>query len=242
MEFGLLLALLGTFLAGGIQRVTGMGFALCATPLLVAVYGAAEGVRLVVFLGIVVSVGLLASLWRQVQWRTALKLIWPGLAISPVGAAAVFLLPEGPLLLLVGGAAMASLIAGHSAWLSAAMAGRGASIKAGAASGFLNLTSGLSGPPLIGYAEATRMPRIAFVASVQVVFVAFDAVTIAWRGFPTLPLADTAWLLVAVAGGLGVTSLAARFIPPRLARLLMFTVAWSGTVVVVLKGLFALGL
>lgn len=242
MGADLLLVLTVTFFAGGIQRVTGMGSALVATPVLVVVYGADEGVRLAVLLGAAISLGLLANLWRHVNWRTVWRLTWPGLLVSPVAALAVFLLPEFALLLLVAVTAASSLLASRSVGLSRVMAGRGASVKAGISAGFLNLTSGLSGPPLLGFAIAERMPTLVFVASAQAVFVALDLVTLAWRGMPTVPLFDLSWLLLAVLVGLVTASATARFIPIRVARFAMFAIAWAGTVAVLVKGLIAFSL
>ncbi len=239
MEPGFALALLVAFVAGGVQRITGMGFALCATPLLVMIYGAADGVRIVVLLGLILSLCLLLTQRAAVDWRSAWRLTWPGLAASPLGALAVVFLPEAALLLLVGGAAIVSLLAGRSQWLAGIMAGRGATIKAGSAAGLLNLTSGLSGPPLVGYAEAVKMPVVTFIATVQVVFIALDAITIAWRGFPQLPIIDLVWFGLAMGAGLTVASLLARFVPDRWGRRLMFAVAWLGTAAVLAKGSLA---
>lgn len=240
MELEFALALAAVLVAGGIQRITGMGFALCATPLLVIVYGPLDGVRVVVLLGLVLSLIMLVIQWRAVDVRTAWRLSWPGVAVSPFGALAAVLLPEAALLLLVGAAAVASLVAGRSRRLASLISGRGASIKAGAAAGFLNLTSGLSGPPLVGYAEATRMPVTVFVATVQVVFVVLDGITLAWRGLPTLPIADVVGLGAVMLAGLALGSALARAVPERLGRRLMLAIAWIGTFAVLVKGVFSL--
>lgn len=123
MEVTLAAALAVAFLAGGIQRITGRGFALCATPVLV-VYGATEGVRLVVVLAGATSLVMLIAMWRLVEWRRAWSLIWPGLLVSPLGALLAFALPEPALLPLVAGAAITLLTSGRGATIKTGGGGR----------------------------------------------------------------------------------------------------------------------
>ncbi len=234
------MALAVVFLAGGIQRITGMGFALCATPALVVASGATEGVRLVVVLAGATSLVMLVGMWRLVEWRRAWGLIWPGLLASPLGALLAFVLPEPALLLLVAGAAMLTLLAARIRPLALLTSGRGAAIKTGAAAGLLNITSGLSGPPLVRHATETRWSHPSFVASVQLVFIALDLVTVLWRGLPSSPPAESGLLVLAALLGLGAGSLAARRVGTRAARVAMYAIAWLGVLAVLVRGVLAL--
>ena len=106
--------------------------------------------------------------------------------------------------------------------------------------GFLNLSSGLSGPPLLGYAISARMPQATFVASIQIVFIVLDLLTVLWRGLPTIPVNDSVWLLVGSVTGIGLAAIAARWVKPRLAGIAMLCIAWVGTMAVIAKGVLAL--
>lgn len=240
MDVTLAAALAVVFVAGGIQRITGMGFALCATPILVVLYGATEGVRLVVVLAGAASVVMLIGMWRLVEWRRAWSLIWPGLLVSPLGALLAFALPEPALLLLVAGAAMLTLLAGRIRPLALLTSGPGATIKTGAAAGLLNITSGLSGPPLVSHATESRWSHRSFVASVQLVFIALDLVTVMWRGFPSSPLTASGLLLLSALLGLAAGSVAARRLGTRTARAAMYAIAWLGVLAVLVRGVLAL--
>ncbi len=72
--------------AAAIHRITGMGFALCATPILVLLYGPHDGVLVVTVTAMTASAIMLASRWRTVEWRRAATLVLPGLLIAPLGA------------------------------------------------------------------------------------------------------------------------------------------------------------
>lgn len=57
--------------ASVVQHITGLGFALVAAPAMVLVYGAVDGVKAVVVLGLVVSSAMLLAMLREVHWRRA---------------------------------------------------------------------------------------------------------------------------------------------------------------------------
>ncbi|MCB1299402.1 MAG: N-acetylmuramoyl-L-alanine amidase, partial [Microthrixaceae bacterium] len=144
------------------------------------------------------------------------------------------------LLLLVGLLAIATLLLGRVPSLLAGLSGVCGARIAGATSGMLHVTSGLSGPPLAAYAVNDRWEQRSFVASVQVVFVAFALVTIGLRPMPVTPIGDIAILSAATVLGIAAGTWLTRFIPARIARRAMLTVAWLGAGVVLTRGLLAL--
>ena len=68
------------------QRVTGLGFALVSSPVLVLVAGPVDGVLLANPLSLLVNLAVLALTWREVELRRTLLLVVPGLAALPLGA------------------------------------------------------------------------------------------------------------------------------------------------------------
>ncbi|GAA2988548.1 putative membrane protein YfcA [Microbacterium terrae] len=235
----LVLAGIAAFVAAIIQRITGLGFVLVLVGPIVLLYGPLEGVTIAVLLALVAASAAIPLVWRDIEWRRAWWLIWPGLLAAPVGAFVVRTLPEAALLLLVALMAYFALVAGWIPALSKALVGRSGAITAGAAAGFMHVASGLSGPPLAAHAVGDKWPQRSFAASVQVIFAVFSLVSVALRGLPTTPASDI-WALVGVtAVGILIGSMLARTVPPRIARYAMLAIAWAGATVVLIRGLLA---
>lgn len=233
-----LIAVLVVLLAALVQRITGLGFALVATPPLVLLLGPGEGVQVVVLVGIAACGAMGLTMWRFVDWRRALWLIWPAIVVAPLAAWVVSISPGAVLLLIVGVAAVLGLLTGRIRRASVLLVGRPGIVAAGSLAGFLNVTSGLSGPPLVAYADSIKWDLRSFVATLQVIFVAYNVITVAWRGLPSTISWSwlTALFLVAV-GGIGLGTLLARRVPASWARWTMFAVAWAGAIIVLVRGL-----
>lgn len=236
----LVLACAAALIAAVIQRITGLGFVLVLVGPIVLLYGALEGTTIGVMLALVASVSALPFVWRQVEWRRAWWLIWPGLAAAPFAALLVRTLPEAGLMLLIAAMAFFALVAGWIPALSAGLTGRTGAIVAGAAGGFMHVASGLSGPALAAYAVGDKWPQRSFAASVQVIFVSFSLVSVLLRGLPAAPAAEIGWLVAATVVGIALGTWLTRFVPPRIARLAMLTIAWAGATVVLVRGILAL--
>lgn len=236
----LALAVLAAVVAAIIQRITGIGFVLALIGPIVLIYGGREGVTIGVLLAFVASFTALPLVWRQVDWGHAWWLIWPGLVAAPVGAMVVRTLPDAALLLLVAAMAFFALLAGRIPALSTALTGRSGTVAAGAAAGFMHVTSGLSGPPLAAHAVGEQWPQRSFAASVQVIFTVFSLVSVALRGFPAQPLLDIGILVAGTAAGIVIGTLLVPLVPPALARRAMLVIAWAGATVVLVRGILAL--
>lgn len=232
-----LIAVVVVLLAAIIQRITGLGFALVATPALVLLIGPSEGVQLVVLIGIVACGAMGLTMWRSIDWTRALWLIWPVLIVAPLAAWVVDISAEPVLLVIVGIAAVLGLLTGRLRQASVLLVGKRGAVAAGGIAGFLNVTSGLSGPPLVAYGDSVKWELVRFVATLQVIFVAYNVVTVAWRGIPSTISWSWLFVLAAVAvGGIAVGARLSRFVPARWARWAMFAVAWTGAVVVLGRG------
>jgi uncharacterized membrane protein YfcA len=234
------LACLTAFVSAVIQRITGLGFVLVLVGPIVLLYGPIEGVTIAVLLGLVASGTAIPLVWREVEWRRTWWLIWPGLLAAPFGALLVRVLPQPALLILIAAMAYFALVAGRITAISAPLTGRMGAVVAGAAAGFMNVASGLSGPPLAAYAEGDGWDQRRFAASVQIVFASLAVISVALRGLPASPIGDV-WLLIAVTAiGIVVGTLLTRFVPPRIARVTMLAIAWAGATVVLIRGLLAI--
>lgn len=227
-------------LASAVQKITGMGFALVATPALVLLYGPIDGVLLVILTGAMISALMLVQVKARVDWPKTWRIVAAGCVISPLAVWVTRVLPPDWLLILVSVAACLSLIPtgdrGSGAWLTGS---RGAFL-AGGWSGFLHITSGLSGPPLVAYGLRERWERTSFVLSLQVIFLAFHAVTFAWRGLPALDLATLVWPVVGVIVGKVIGGVLDRRVSARAVRIGMLAIAWAGALTVLARGVMGL--
>lgn len=235
-----ILAGIATFVAAIIQRITGLGFVLVLVGPIVLLYGPVEGVTLAVLLAFVASLAAIPMVWRHIDWKRSWWLIWPGLVAAPFGALVVRLLPDAALLLVIAAMAYLTLVAGHIPALSAPLTGRRGAVAAGAAAGFMNVASGLGGPPLAAYAVGDRWGQRSFAASAQLIFIAFDIATVALRGLPVTPLEDVGTLVVATIAGIAIGTVLSRNLAPRIARAAMLVIAWAGATVVLVRGILAL--
>jgi len=85
-----------------------------------------------------------------------------------------------------------------------------------------------------------RWEQRSFAASVQIIFVTFSVVSVALRGLPATPAPDIGLLVLATVVGIIVGTLLTRFVPSRIARLAMLSIAWAGATVVLARGILAL--
>ncbi len=236
----LVLAAIAAFVSALIQRITGLGFMLVLVGPIVLLYGPFEGVTIGVLLALVAALAAIPLVWRDVDWRRAWWLIWPGLVAAPFGALLVSVLPDAALLLLISAMAYFALVAGWIPALSASLQGRMGAVVAGSSAGFMHVASGLSGPPLAAYAVGDKWEQRRFAASAQVIFAVLSAISVALRGLPVTPVPDVGILVAATIGGILLGTLLVRFVPARIARLAMLAIAWAGATVVLVRGILAL--
>lgn len=236
------LALLGLAVALGAatQRLTGMGFALVAAPLLVTVVGPLLGVQLLQVVGIVGSALVLAQVWRDVEPAKAALLLLPALLGILPGAWLARSLP-GPLLtVLIGAMVIVALVASLASERARVFRGRGGLVSAGALSGFMNVTAGVGGPAVALYALSTDWAHRSFVATLQLYFIGLSTASLVALGWPTLDPGTWAVTLAAVLLGLGVGHVLTGRVTDRVARGLMIAVALAGASVNVARGVHAL--
>lgn len=231
----------GAVLVGsGTQRITGMGFALMASPLLVLVLGTDDGVATSQALTLVASVIVLTTLWRSVEWNTAALLFSSSLVGVAPGAWLSSRLSPAVLSILVGGLvviALATVVADERARVFRGAAGGAA---AGATSGFMNVTAGVGGPPIVLYRLSTDWAQRPYVATVQAYFIALNVASLVVRGAPRLDASIWVVVLAALVIGLALGEQLAGRISDARARAAIVIVALAGAVSIVIEGVLAL--
>ncbi len=228
--------------AGGatLQRTTGLGLALVGGPFLVAALGAQDGVSFGNALQTVLCLLVLAGTWRDTRWRAAGALLLGAAVGVPVGAVLVELLPEGPLLVVVGGLALLGIGLAALPQAGAVLQGWTGALTSGAAAGFVNAAAGVGGPLVSAYGMAQRWDRTSFVATAQVVLLGINVTSLLLKGVPDLHLG--VWLAGALALVVGVAAggPVSRRIGPVAGRRLVLAVATAGAGATVVRGLLTL--
>jgi uncharacterized protein len=223
-----------------VQRVSGIGFSLIASPFLVLLMGPYQGVDLANLLILVVATATLATTWRNVDHRRMWTLVPAGLVGVLPGVLVARTMPTDLLQILVGGLILLGM---GLVMFTSRLRFRPApttNVATGLASGFMTATAGVGGPALTVYAVATDWEQSAFAATVQVSFVAQSMLSVALKGLPDLSLDQTALFVVVVAAGLVAGHLLAGRVGDAVVRRLVIWLALLGALGAVVKGFLGL--
>ena len=229
------------------QRITGMGFALVASPLIVILLGPFDGVLVVNLCGVVSSLLIIPRVWRHIEWRTLAWLSIPAIIAIVPGSLLVTRLPGAIMQLGIGVLVIVALTA--TLLITRAehiVPARPAAIVAGAASGFMNTAAGVGGPALSIYAVIMRWPQVNFAATLQPYFVlagtaALTTKTVFSGGqLPELDAASWIAIVASLLVGLTLGEVLNRHVSHRAARIAVIIVAYAGGTVAVIDGALAL--
>ena len=235
-------ALAGAVFVGALaQRVTGLGFALVAAPLLVVAAGPFQGVLLANLLSLVISAALLALSWRHVDVRKGVTLTISGVLGVVPGAVAARLLAPGPLQVAIGLLVVAGLLA--AVGTAGSRSPRDPSIAvtglAGACSGMMAGAAGVGGPALTVYAVRIDWERRAFAATAQLCFAVQGGAALAAKGLPSLAPTRLALVVGALLVGLAAGQWAGPRVSDTTARRAVVLLALLGGAATAVKGALA---
>lgn len=220
------------------QSVSGIGFSLVCGPLLVAALGPGDGVRLGVLLSMVLNLVLLVRHRSAADLRAALLLLVPAAVSTPLLARALRGAPERLGEGLAGAAALLGALALGAGLSWRAARGRAGAVGAGVVSAAMNLMAAIGGPAVALYAANAGWPAESARSTLQLYFLALNAVALLSLGLPEVPGRLLVVCLVALAvGTAGGVPLAAR-VPDRLARRGTLGLAGTGGLVVLLRAAF----
>lgn len=231
----------GTVFLGAVtQRMTGLGFALVAAPLLVAVLGPTDGVLLGNVLSAILCIIVLATSWRHTRWRRAALMTAPALLTVPAGAWVVHHVAPAPLTIFVGSVALAAILVTAFAQRARLLVGRSGAVTAGALAGFMNVTAGVGGPALAIHSYSEGWDRETFVGTGQVFLLVINCLSVATKGFPTAIGALWIGSAAALAAGAVVGHFVSPLIPHRVGRTLVLVLAALGSASALIHGLLSL--
>ncbi len=232
------LAIVAGVLAGSVtNRITGLGFSLVCSPVMVLVLGPRDGVRLLNMVSIAVSLSNVVPTWRWMRRTDLVRLLVPALAWTPLAAAVVRRTDED---LLLVGAGVVTLVAALFVFRSttvAALQGRAGAVGAGTVSATMNVIGGLSGPPVAMYALNGGWSPAEFRGTLQAYFLALNVVAV-WSLGPVAPPAGmVVGIVAAVLGGLVIGGVLAARVAPSRFRTLVIVVVCAGALAAIARGL-----
>ena len=232
---------LTTFLGAATQRLTGVGFALVASPLLVLLLGPFNGVLVVNIFGAFTALLVLTQVFRLVEYKRVFRLMIPAAIATIPGAWVASVAQPDVLSVVIGALIVVALIISLTVSTKRSMDGPWGTIVAGSVSGFMNVTSGAGGPAISAYAVASRWPQRSFAASAQLYFFGVGLVSLLAKH--TVPhLTGAQWLAcgIGLASGIALGSAYAEKIAPRVGRIAVVALAFVGAAALLAKGIVEL--
>lgn len=233
----LVAAIVGVLLAGAMQRLTGIGFALVASPVLIVAVGADEAVRLVILTSLVSSGYSLSATRRHCSPAQVLPLlpfavvaIWPaGLLAKSVDPSVASLVAGLVVLLALGAALRPQGLPGSSMWGQAAVGG--------SLSGVMNAVAALGGPMAAAYGIGRRWSSSSLAPNMQLFLLLTSIPVLFVRGWPAT---TSSWqlgvLTVAAAVGVLLGGRLANHVSLQKAGLLTAGIATLGAVIAIVRG------
>ncbi len=228
------------FFGSLIQRVTGMGLALVASPFLVLLLGGVTGVQTLQVVGLGVCLASAITLWSDVNIRLAILLLVSSCIGLVPGTLIARSLPASWLSILIGAVTLAALACTVFLRESSLFVGARGTGIAGALSGFMNVTAGVGGPPIVIYAHSTDWDYREYLATVQLYFAGLNVLSLLARGVPDLPAAGWAITAGSSVAGLIVGTLLSTTINESIAKKAVFVIACIGSLATVIRGVTTL--
>jgi uncharacterized protein len=191
-------ALVAVAAGAGAQAVTGIGFSLVCAPFLTVAIGGGDGVRVANVLAIGVNLLILRRERPTADLRQVALLLVPA-SLAAVATAWV-IRDANPHVLAVAAGCLVLVTVGllASGLEVQRLAGRVGALLAGAVSGAMNVTGGVGGPAVAGYALNARWSPAQTRATLGAYFLGINIVSVASRGVPALSV----WFFAGGAGAL----------------------------------------
>lgn len=177
----LMLLAVSVLAAGAVAGLSGFGFNLLSVPLLLLVLSPREGIVVSLVAGISVTGSMLLSpeLRRHIDRPTLTLLLVSSVAGVPVGLLLFAYASEALLAALVGMITLLYALAVLTSRLDTGSPSMLASVSAGAASGALAASTGLSGPPAVLLAHYRDLSPPRFRATLTAYFFVISGVSVA---------------------------------------------------------------
>jgi hypothetical protein len=225
------------FAGAVMQRLTGLGFGMVASPLLTLVLGPFQGVLLANMLTFTLTAIMLTVTWRAAEPKRLALLIPASLLAALLSVPVAKHVPSAWLLTISGALVFGALILAMAVKNLILFRGRAGAVIAGLLSGFMNATAGVGGPAITLYALSISWEQANFYASMQVYLAALNFVSFITKGPLDLSSQTVLVVVATLAAGAWIGRYAARIVPLERARKLVVLLALAGSAATLVKGL-----
>jgi len=164
------------FLAAIVRGYSGFGFSMLAVISLSLLLPPAEIVPTILMLEVAASLHLLPRIWLRVHWRSVGWLLAGCVVATPVGTWLLASMPAPPMQLALSACVLAAAILLAQGYALKATPGAAATFGTGMASGALNGSFGIGGPPVILFYFSTPAAVAVSRASLIAYFFGTDVV------------------------------------------------------------------
>ena len=203
---GILLGMTCIFGAAVVRGYAGFGFSLLSFTALSLFLEPRAIIPSIFILEVAASVHLLSHAWRDVHWQSLRRLAAGCLIGTPAGVYALARVPAAPLTLALSAIVLLAAFLLARGFVLREMPGRSATVATGVASGLLNGSIGIGGPPVVMFFFGSPAGVATGRASMIAYFLFTDVVALAWQWQESLLNRDVfaRALLYAPALGAGV--------------------------------------
>lgn len=179
------------FLAAIVRGFSGFGFSLLAIISLSLVLPPAAIVPTILMLEVAASLHLLPSIRKDVHWRSVGWLLAGCIAATPIGTYLLARVPEAPMKLALAVCVLIAAILLLRGFVLKKAPGPAATFGTGMASGVLNGSFGIGGPPVILFYFSTPAAVSVSRASVIAYFLGTDLAGLGFLGLEGLVTWDS---------------------------------------------------
>lgn len=218
-----IIALVASF----IQALTGFGFAIVATPLLISIYDPKEVVLILQIISLVINTAFGVILRKVVDWKFVLVLSLGSMLGQPIGMVIYYYVPSNTLKIFISVLILFFLLIKRIS-CKLIKETRLKSLIVGIISGCLNTSTGLAGPPLILYLTASNREKTSMRAD-SIVYFAFIGLT-AIIGFAisgqdlSVIVSHTSTMLPAAVVGLAIGNVLFSYISQNIFQKIIFII------------------
>ena len=183
---GIVLGMTCIFGAAVVRGYSGFGFSLLSITALSLFFEPRAIIPSIFILEVAASAHLMISAWRDVHWQSLRRLAAGCLVGTPAGVYVLARVPAAPLTVALSVIVLllASLLA--RGFVLRAMPGRTATVATGLASGLLNGSIGIGGPPVIMFFFGSPAGVATGRASMIAYFLITDVLALAWQWHESL--------------------------------------------------------
>jgi uncharacterized protein len=174
------------FAAAVVRGYSGFGFSLLSITALSLFFEPRSIIPSIFILEVAASAHLMMSAWREVHWQSMRRLAAGCLLGTPAGVYILARVPAAPLTVALSVVVLllAALLA--RGFVLRAMPGRTATVATGIASGLLNGSIGVGGPPVVMFFFGSPAGVATGRASMIAYFLFTDIVALAWQAHESL--------------------------------------------------------